>query len=59
MADRERTGKQIFGELELADQGKFALTEPGGLGAFGRRLHLAVRILQEKLPSQQNPRVRK
>jgi hypothetical protein len=35
MADRERTGKQILGELELADQGKFALTEPGSLGPLG------------------------
>jgi hypothetical protein len=35
LADGKTTGKQIFGELELADQREFALAEPGGLRALG------------------------
>jgi hypothetical protein len=47
MAEGERTGEQIFGELELAEQSKLALAEPGGFRALRLRCHLAVIILQE------------
>jgi hypothetical protein len=36
-----------LGELELAEQRKLALTEPGSLGALGFEFHLEVILLQE------------
>jgi hypothetical protein len=59
MADRERTGEQIIGETELADQRELALPEPGGLWTLGLGLHLAVILLQDDQGSQQNLRTRK
>jgi hypothetical protein len=47
MADRQRTGQEILGKLELAKEYKFALAEPGGFRAFRLRVHLVVIILQE------------
>jgi len=34
VADGKRTGKQVFWKLELAQERKFALAEPGGLRAL-------------------------
>jgi hypothetical protein len=59
LADGKRTGKQIFGELELADQRKLALAEPGGFRALGLRTHLDVTILQELGQGKQNSRMQK
>ena len=53
VADRKRTGKQIFWKLELANECKLALAEPGGLRAFGLGRHLGVTILQELHQGQQ------
>ena len=47
MADRQRTGQQILGKLELANECEFALAKPGGLRAFGLRFYLEVILLQE------------
>jgi hypothetical protein len=46
MADGERAGEQILGELELAEQRKFALAEPGSFGSLGLGFHLGVILLQ-------------
>jgi hypothetical protein len=59
IADGERARKDILGQLELAEQCKFALAKPGGFGTFGLRFHLAVILLQELEQSKQDPRVRR
>jgi hypothetical protein len=59
MADAQRAWQQILGEWELAEQGKFALTEPGSLGTFGLEIHLGVSILQVLRQGQLNLRTRK
>jgi hypothetical protein len=59
MADAQTAWQQIWGKRELAEQRKFALSEPGGLGTFGLKIHLEVSILQELRQRQLNLRTRK
>jgi hypothetical protein len=59
MTGTQRTRKQVFGKLELADQSEFPLAEPGGLSALGLRFHLDVMILQERTQNRENLRTRK
>ena len=59
MADGERARKQILGKLELAEQRKFALAEPGSLGTLGLEFHLEVILLQEVAQTKPNSRTRK
>ena len=56
---RKRTGEHVIRQLELADEGEFPLAEPGGLGAFGVRIHLDVILLQEAPKHHHNSGTRK
>lgn len=58
VADRPRTGQEVLGQLELAQERELALAEPGGLGASGLRFYLDVVIQQEMVRCQQNFRAR-
>jgi hypothetical protein len=59
VADGKGTGEELFGEMELLDEGEFALPQPGGLGTFGLGYHLGVILLQEYAKCQHHLRMRK
>ncbi len=54
MAHGEGAREQIWGQRELAEQGKFALAQPRSVRTLGLGIHLDVTILQEEAECQHN-----
>ena len=48
MAEGERTRQQVFGEVELAEDGELPLPPAGGFGAFGFGVHLNTIMYSEE-----------